>query len=635
MIRTKIDNYFQSTLSQMQGDSKKLFNFVSKTLDLSKNKVFLPSTPTDPIELANKINEFFVNKVHDIRRSLPSVVPMTTTSSFEDQTDGSSEDTLPGHLYSFTPCTPEEVQQIIKESGIKVSPSDVLPEDVFTDNKDIFIPFLSDLVNLSLANGTIDGLKESLVRPLIKRHGLDPNCLENYRPVSNLSFLSKLIERVVLSRLQDHMDQHNLNCNRQFGYKKKHSTESLIIKVMNDILVGMDRKKGTVVLIMDLSAAFDTVDHDKLISILASDYKIKGIALKWFESFLTSRSQRVLISSCVSESIFLSFGVPQGSVLGPILFNIYISSLSDVFAEAGFRSFGYADDNIGYQIFTASAQSEVFQVSVPNCISNVKSWMSTHFLKLNETKTKIIIFGSPSFHDFLDSTSVFLHSGEEIDLVDSIKFLGVFLDKHLSLNDHVNKLSSHCYMLLRNIRSIRRYLSQSQCELLVNASVTSRLDFSNSILYGLPNQDCIGKLKRIQNQASKLILQKGRFQGFPAPVRLQTLHWLGIEKRIIYKLLLLTYYCSRGVAPVELISLLVPHNGEQDSNVTLIFDTRFYYPYLSYGRRAFEYCAPRLWNSLPMDIRKSVSISIFKKSLKTYFFTSFTNFMNTFTRYHT
>ena len=173
--------------------------------------------------------------------------------------------------------------------------------------------------------------------------------------------------------------------------------------------------------------------------------------------------------------------------------------------------------------------------------------------------------------------------------------------------------------------------------MLVNASVTSRLDYSNSLFYGLPNHNCIDKLKRVQNKASKLILRKGRREGFPAPYRLQLLHWLGIEKRIIYKLLLLTYYCSRGIAPVELMSLLIPHIDRQctDSNVTLIFDTRYFFSNFSYGQRSFEYCSPRLWNSLPPNIRQADTVLNFKKLLKTYFFTSFTSFMSTFYRYRT
>ena len=200
-------------------------------------------------------------------------------------------------------------------------------------------------MNKSLATGSMDNLKESVITPLLKKYNLDSEKLSNYRPIANISFLSKLIERVVLARLNEHMDSNGLNIPNQSGYKRHHSTETLLVKVVNDILLCIDKNSCVVVLMLDLSAAFDTVDHRRLLNILFHELGIRGIAHKWFVSYLKGRVQRVTIDGVLSSDIVIGFGVPQGSVLGPILFNIYIRSFGVTVSSAGFSVQGYADDH--------------------------------------------------------------------------------------------------------------------------------------------------------------------------------------------------------------------------------------------------------------------------------------------------
>ena len=343
---------------------------------------------------------------------------------------------------------------------------------------------------------------------------------------------------------------------------------------------------------------------------------IRGKALKWFKSFLVGRTQRVLINSDLSEPLELSFGVPQGSVLGPVLFNIYTSSWSDVFSDSGFNCLGYADDNIGYQVFTVSSQHEVRNISIPTCIDLIKQWMAKFFLKINESKPKIMVIGSTTFHASFNSSAITTFSGESIQFKDTVKHLGVHLDKYLTFKTHINKITSHCYILLRNIKSIRKFLNQAQTESLVHAVLSSRLDYCNSLLFGLP-QSSLQKFKRIQASASKIILRRGRRHGLPSEVRLQELHWLPIERRIVFRTLTIVFKCFNGNGSTELSCLLVPYVSDvMNSARNVTFDTRFYYPRTSFGRRAFSFCGPRLWHSLPLDLRLCQDEAIFKGRLK-------------------
>ena len=166
----------------------------------------------------------------------------------------------------------------------------------------------------------MDGVKHSVIDPLLKKAGLDADTKKNYRPVNNLVFFSKLIERIVLKRLDSHMSINGLHSDEQFGYKKYHSTETMMLGIVNDVLCGFVENKCRIMLFLYLIAACDTIDIEMLLSILSDEIGITGMALKWCRSFLTGRTQRVKINGNYSSSRVVKFGAPQGSVLGPKFF---------------------------------------------------------------------------------------------------------------------------------------------------------------------------------------------------------------------------------------------------------------------------------------------------------------------------
>ena len=281
--------------------------------------------PTNyPFEkLPELFSEYFTNKIHIIRSEFDNSVTMNTntTSDKSDTLNNSSN----YKLDVFRPVTEEEVKKIILKAKPTSCNLDPIPTHFFLEIVDEILSTLTLLINDSLENGFFpDSLKSAVIKPLLKKTTLDQNDFKNYRPVSNLSFLSKVLERVVLDQLFEYLNQNNLLSPNQSAYRPRHSTETALIKVTNDILTSLDQGDVTVLSLLDLSSAFDTLDHSILFNVMQNDFSITDTVLNWFKSYLTCRYQSVNICNSFSNPNSLKYGVPQGSVLGPVLFIMYM-----------------------------------------------------------------------------------------------------------------------------------------------------------------------------------------------------------------------------------------------------------------------------------------------------------------------
>lgn len=605
MYNDKHSSYFKNLIASKKGDQRALYSIVNGLFDKNTSSRILPEH-NNPKELANSFNDFYVNKVSTLR----SKIPLTNLSDFSETINFSGTP-----LVSFRPVTETELRVILKKSGIKTSFHDKLPAKILKQVMDDLIPHLCTLVNKSLLTGSCTGIKESTIVPLLKKAGLDPDALKNYRPVSDLVFLSKLTERAAGIQLNDHMSVNNLHVKYQHAYKTAHSTETLLLCIVNDVLIAFNSNTCVIVLIIDLSAAFDTVDIDKMLHILNSDIGVSGTALIWFESFLRGRKQQVLIGQSLSEFSEVSFGVPQGSVLGPVLFNIYIRSLFDVIKDCGFSTSGYADDNNASQSFSLHFQYDIIKFQLPELMSQIKNWMNAHFLKLNPDKTEIIVFLPENLCRMPLINGAFIE-GECIRFSNTVKTLGFNLDRSLNMEHHVNSTVSLCYKLLGDVARVRHLLSDSDTESLVHSIVSSRLDYCNSLLYGL-KKSVITKYQCVQNYAARIVSKRSKRQSVSDV--LIKLHWLPIERRIIFKILTFTFNILNGLAPECFASFVSIRDNDNHLLHNVYFDS-------SYGRRSFTYTAPRFWNALPLNIRSCTTINSFKKLTKHHLFNNFSAF---------
>ena len=398
---------------------------------------------------------------------------------------------------------------------------------------------------------------------------------------------------------------------------KLNTTESALLYISDELRRSSASGKVSILVLLDLSAAFDTLNHSILIKRLQNYLGLSGTALNWFISYLSQRSFQVKQKSDVSSNHHFVHGVPQGSVLGPILFRIYILPLLVLLSSLGVSFHCYADDT---QIYIPCTSSD-FLTNIEflqNVQHTIQNWLSANFLKLNNSKTEVILIGTPhSITQCKTLTNSITFQNIKFDWLPTVKNLGVIFDESLSFLPHIKNCRKKCFFLLRNLSQLRSYFNRTSFEIIVNALITSRLDYCNSLFSGLPASS-LSLLQSIQNYAVRLIF--GCTRRTPITPLLSELHWLPISDRIKFKILLITYKLVHHSTPAYLLSQIRFKSSRllRNHDNLLLEEPRSHSARM--GDRAFSIHAPQLWNSLPYHIRNSSSISSFKKSLKTHLF---------------
>ena len=376
----------------------------------------------------------------------------------------------------------------------------------------------------------------------------------------------------------------------------------------------MDKKEVTLLVLLDLSAAFDTVDHAILLNRLKS-IGVTGLVHGWFNSYLTGRTQAVCVDDVSSDSFNLTCGVPQGSVLGPILFNIYTQSLGEIARRHGLKCHFYADDTQLYVSFSVMESKDYVNV-ISNCIADIKAWMQSNLLLLNDSKTEVVLLGTKQQLSKLSNLEISVGSAN-IKPCSNVRNLGVIFDSNMTMEDHVNNVCKTSYFYIRRLSKLRRFVDKQTAAMITHAFVTSRLDYCNSLLYGI-SKSLTAKLQHILNVAARIV-SRTRIRDHITPV-LKSLHWLPVAQRCIFKTALLTFKVIHGLAPSYLSELISYHCASRDLRSQN--DVQLVVPKFTScsGSRAFVVSAPTLWNSLPYEIRTCTSIVCFKSKLKTHLF---------------
>ena len=588
-------------------DNKGLFQVV-KRLTVERPDQRLPSH-TSKSKLAQDFLKFFDDKIANLRTQFENLPPPTFANT----------DILAANvMQSFKPVSEDDILKLVKSTEIKSCTLDPIPAQVFKECLPVLLPAIADIINQSLQAGVFPtSFKSALIIPTLKKPNLDPDCLGHYRPISNLPFVSKVLERVVCQQLLKHLHENSLLASRQSAYRPSYSVETALTRVQNDLLQSLDDGNEGILVLLDLSSAFDTLDHGMLLHRLKVTFGVSGIPANWFASYLHDREQRVIVDGELSEAGPIHWGVPQGSVIGPLLFICYTTPLQEIIEGHGVSCMMYADD---LQLYVSAKTGERHQAiaKLEACLHDVRCWMKTNQLVLNDSKTEVLHVTS---HKKRSQEIPPVNVGEtQVSCTGAVRDLGVTLDSHLSLRQHINTKCRNASFALYRIGKVRHLLDKQTTEILVHSFVSSLLDNCNSLLFDIPKKD-IAKLQRIQNSAARLVSRSTK-RTHITPV-LKELHWLPISSRIQYKLLITTFKAIHGTCPSYLSELITPYvparplrSSSQHLLTTPAVRTK------SFGSRTFSSAAPRLWNSLPSLIRSAQTIEQFKSQLKSYLFSN-------------
>ena len=458
----------------------------------------------------------------------------------------------------------------------------------------------------------------SVVRPLLKKKGLDLQ-EKNYCPVSNLPFLSKLVEWATLTQFDQQCREHQLLPDFQLTYRKGYSTETSLIKITNDILWSMERKEITAMIVLDMSATFDTVDHDLLLDILHNRYGIVDTALQWYWSYLRPQGMKVFINNAYSSIRTLNFSVLQESASGANLFTAYCAPIKSVI-PAGITINRFTNNYSIRKPFNADSQDQESPIYLINDGHGCKhSLLDGYYASETKPQTKLSLSCLAIEINYSSVQPAVTISDSTIPKSPSIKYLGVTLDENLNLKEHILTKCRKAIANFVRIRNIHQYLTKDACTTLVLGLCISRLDYANALYYGLSNKQShtYRRYKQcVQNSPSKspsMIAHGKHLHSFTGSL---------LKQRINFKIATITHKWLYRTAPQYLKDLLIlaptPRSLRSSNDKTrLIIPFTKWKTFVTWS---FSISAPSVWNQLLMSLQEISNFELFKWQLKTHFY---------------
>uniref|UniRef100_A0A3B3CCL8 Reverse transcriptase domain-containing protein n=1 Tax=Oryzias melastigma TaxID=30732 RepID=A0A3B3CCL8_ORYME len=605
LLRKSKANFYLNLIEQAKGNTKKLWQTINKITarenhSSQKFEIFInENLETDVQMVANHFNDYFIESVKNLE------IQNKNFRNFSKSTDFV---VLDGQNSLYFKLTDEREINKILQTFTNSKSKDIWGMDnaLLKRHKEMFVTPIVYITNKSIEENTFPtAFKTAVITPLFKSG--DKRSLCNYRPISILPAVSKVVEKVIAEQLKKHLSTNNFLHPMQFGYRTQHSTETACCYFIETAKAKLDKGGVLGAVFLDLSKAFDTVNHSVLLRKLAH-YDLSPSAMQWIESYLCGRVQHVRINSTLSTSKTSDLGVPQGSVLGPLLFTIYINDLPSVCSDVDIQM--YADDTVVY-VHGSDAASVAKKLT--NALENISLWLQSASLTLNLNKTVAMYFTKTKKQK--SSFPCIYINKCQIKTVDEFKYLGVILDTNFSFKKHVKKVSNTIKYSLSVFRNIRNKLTHDSAKVYLDAMILSHIGYCISC-WSQACETTTRPLKSLYNQAVK-VLDKKPLRSHHCPIF--TKHgMLNFDSITTYMNMRLLFKILNNMAPPPLKKYvqLCSEETTRTTRSTSHNDCRLPKRSSAFGQTAFSYKAIKEWNKLPQSLKLSPEINNFSRNLK-------------------
>ena len=618
--------YFQSFFNLNMSNMKKTWDGIREQIGRNKKhkkhinaiRAILSSHVTHkPLKVANILNSHFASCGHRLAAKLPQSEKHFTDYLVIDE--GQPSDHLKS--FAFLPVDQAEISyEIIMLTPSKSFGLYSCPIPILKCASHIISKPLSEIFNISVTKGIYpQKLKIAKVIPVYKSEDeTDPN---NYRPISLLSIFNRIFEKLMYKRLKLFLDKNIVINKSQYGFREMHSTEHAILDIINKIQTNMDSKLFSCGVFIDLRKAFDTVDHNILLNKL-HHYGIRGIINTWFASYLKGREQTTEINNKISEKQVTLCGVPQGSVLGPLLFLIYINDICN--STNVLKMFLFADDT---NLLYADKNFKKLEIVLNTELKKLSNWLIANKLTLNINKSHFVIFSPRQKKmNYQPVIKIFDNNSQHriaLERKDYIKYLGVFLDKHLSWKPHIDYISLKISKTIGLISKLRHSVPVQILISLYNSLILPYLSYG-IVAWGRTGKTNINRLLLLQKRALRLIHFAQR-QEHAIPLFVKS-KLLPIQMLYFKNTACLMHDISCKTAPVLIQNLFIETRNVHKYNTRSAKSGNYFTQYSRLELKAcsFSKSGTDIWNSLPVELRKKNKIR-FKKDLKIQLLNMLTN----------